>query len=1266
MKILMITHGFPPECSGGTESHVQRLCRELIELGHKVEVLCGSHEGAGVGNWEPQLRHSEYHGIPVHRLHRTGLFVDNWEKSLAPEVEPLLQYLIKDFSPDIVHVHHWIRLTRNLVEICHDLGIPAVCTLHDLWTTCPIAFRVREETHCGRDVGPTNCVGCVPGGENMSEDEIQRELALFRDDTRNELDLVRRVIVPSNAHRDVVLAHMPWLQGKFRVVNHGNISTLRRRRPRKGDFPSGPLRIGHWGHLSFFKGLDVLLEALQGFEHREEVELELFGEVVYPGERERVDELAKDLNITWHGAYRPKALTKVPMDIAIIPSRCSESWSFVLDEAFLLGLPAIVPDRGALAERINGAGAIYLADDARDLRRVLGEIFKSPELLEQWKLCIAPLPLMRQHTRSIESVYHEVLSSRAPLPRTPPALRARRLHVRSYQLEARNRQMEDEQGRIKNLESDYGKAKKTLEEMEYYHGEKDKELDRLSGVVENFNENNVDLEALKEVAKAKEDLADEARKARDELVETARKVKTLEKKDRKKQRRVERTRSDLEDMSTRIVQLEKDLGEQQKSAQELQAENRELSDTRTQLERERDELTESRGTLEATSIELKRRRDELEQSVATRSAEMGSLEEKLTEVLRTKHSLVTRGEERISEVETELQNERTAMRSLRETLESQQNRLKVLEGHGTTLGDRLKSLGSNLSEIVHDVSTRLDDKDLTALTDGRAPESDALDCAPTNGGDGDDSLARELDRAESDVTRIIDHVVDRQGWLQTQLGQRDQLILEMAKSLDGLLDTVESLERKRRGTTSSGTSKTGVKRPGDRLKVLMVVHQYLPHHVAGTEVYTHNLAKELSRRHDVLVLSAESDHSRPRFEESRHEVDGVPVHQVIHNYKWDHFRETYDCPEADAIFRRVVREEQPDIVHIQHLHYFSANFVTIARSRGIPVVYTLHDYMLMCPRDGTLRREDGELCEGPAPANCRDCIAHHDLADTPAPVLPRALRPGIDAIVTGEVTRVVRRTRVGESADDPFEEAAAERLDYVRRVLTDVDLFISPSKFLRQKFIDSGLVDADAIIASDNGYDLSRLPQAAPRVHDPSRLRVAYVGTIAEHKGIHVLIEAMNGIEDPRVTCKIWGDLTAFDAYTNHLRYVTRNDRTLLMGPFENGRIAEVLGQTDLLVVPSLWFENSPLTVHEAAACGVPVLTSDQGGLAEYVTPEVTGRHFRLGGVEDLREKILSFLTDPIAAFDPASLELKSIQDDARDMERRYYKLLSRVDLLVG
>lgn len=1367
MKILKVVHGFLPECNGGTERHVLRLARELVAQGHEVHILCGSQQGAGPVAADANVVHGTYEGLPVHRLHRPGLFLDNWEKSLAPEVEPLFDWLMRDIRPDIIHVHHWIRLTRNIVELAHDRGVPAVATLHDLWTSCPKAFRIREGTFCQLEMGPVNCLGCAPAGESMSDEEQRRELALFRDDVRNELELARRLIVPSVAHREVLLKHMPHLAGRFRVLPHGNISEVRRRKPTRSSFPSGPLRIGHWGHLSHLKGFDLLLSAVRDSRHRSDIELHIFGEMVYPSERQHFEELAEGLAITWHGPYTPADLAKVPLDLAVITSRCSESWSFVLDEAFQLGLPAVVPDRGALTERIGGAGTTFLAESAPDLTAVFGEVFKQPKLLELWRSRIPELPGLHDHARRMLSVYREVLSSEAPLPVTRQALRTRRLLQRSWQLETRNRRLEMGQGDLRNAKDDLARASKTMDDMQFFHVEKDKELARLSKEVNELRTASV------------QERDDASKQAASEL---GKRVHDLEKKERKKQRRVERLREQAEDSAAQATRLSAELAAADEhaseltlslAAAELRAERHETdasmmrialthkeeavlalhataTQTLTQLHKVQDERSmavealalsttesitrdeldladatgaialppllqrlkdlisslgqresEDSAELRTTNIELRARtaaleahcehaqaqlgtaadtnaslRVEVEQAtnaldearanakslhqsvqiarssdasgmlqlealraelaaregrvaeqaaaLARALAESEALQAERSQLAEQVHQLSSAHHEALSQASTELGHTRNALaqtesaaNELNARLADERARMQVLETRAHMLDDRMRGLGLRLLQHV---------------PDGPAPEG--------------------TDAAHL-VEQMIETLLQRQAYAQELLGERDLLIARFAGALDNLMTMMDADMRRRNAATAPPVAK-----PGKRLKILMVVHQFLPRHVAGTELYTAALARELSKRHEVVLLSAESDHSRQRFERSVTEVQGLKVHQFIHNYTWEGFRDTYDCPEADDIFREVLRVEQPDIVHVQHLHYHSANYITIARARGLPVVYTLHDYMLMCPRDGQLRRADGEVCAQPVPAKCRDCIAHHTLEARSTPLIPRALRPGSDGLVPDDIALIVRRTRLQVTSDDLHELAAAERLDYLKRVMSDVSLALSPSKFLRDSVVQAGLLPADRIVVSDNGFDTAAW-KGAKRVPG-NGLRISFIGTIAEHKGVHTLIAAMNAVPDEGISCRIFGDLSAFVEYSEQLRQQLTNPRTLLMGPLPHERVRDVLSQTDLLVIPSLWPENSPLTVHEAALAGVPVLVSDIGGLAEYVQEGVTGMRFRTGDANALRARIHEFAAQGLPGFNPQALTVKTIGDDAAQMEQRYRELLAR------
>ena len=106
--------------------------------------------------------------------------------------------------------------------------------------------------------------------------------------------------------------------------------------------------------------------------------------------------------------------------------------------------------------------------------------------------------------------------------------------------------------------------------------------------------------------------------------------------------------------------------------------------------------------------------------------------------------------------------------------------------------------------------------------------------------------------------------------------------------------------------------------------------------------------------------------------------------------------------------------------------------------------------------------------------------------------------------------------------------------------------------------------------------------------------------------------------------------------------------------------IGSVLAKIDVLVIPSLWYENSPLTIHEAYLAGIPVIVTDNGGMAELVSDGLSGLHFRRGDVADLRAKIQRFLDEPelhgrLVRGIPA---VKTIADDAATMEGRYRKLL--------
>ena len=119
-----------------------------------------------------------------------------------------------------------------------------------------------------------------------------------------------------------------------------------------------------------------------------------------------------------------------------------------------------------------------------------------------------------------------------------------------------------------------------------------------------------------------------------------------------------------------------------------------------------------------------------------------------------------------------------------------------------------------------------------------------------------------------------------------------------------------------------------------------------------------------------------------------------------------------------------------------------------------------------------------------------------------------------------------------------------------------------------------------------------------------------------------------------------------------------------LLGRYENRDVGRILSEIDVLVVPSLWWENSPITIHEAFLAGVPVVASDQGGMAELVQDGKNGFLFKIGDAADLARVLLRFVADPalVTKLRPRRESIRDIREDALWTEDQYRRLIARED----
>src|SRR3990172_4137854 len=141
MRVLQIVHGYPPEFIARTERYCEAVSRALLKRGHECATLAGSDESAPAAT----LSAVDQGGLLVVRYLRVRRRPRRWTEEYDPAAEGLARHLLALLNPDVVHLHHWQRLTNNLVAICSDLAIPVVVTLHDVWTSCPRVHRIRRD-----------------------------------------------------------------------------------------------------------------------------------------------------------------------------------------------------------------------------------------------------------------------------------------------------------------------------------------------------------------------------------------------------------------------------------------------------------------------------------------------------------------------------------------------------------------------------------------------------------------------------------------------------------------------------------------------------------------------------------------------------------------------------------------------------------------------------------------------------------------------------------------------------------------------------------------------------------------------------------------------------------------------------------------------------------------------------------------------------------------------------------------------------------------
>lgn len=374
------------------------------------------------------------------------------------------------------------------------------------------------------------------------------------------------------------------------------------------------------------------------------------------------------------------------------------------------------------------------------------------------------------------------------------------------------------------------------------------------------------------------------------------------------------------------------------------------------------------------------------------------------------------------------------------------------------------------------------------------------------------------------------------------------------------------------------------------MKILYINALYSPYVAGGAELSLKLIAEGMQHRgHEVVVLSLHPDQGW-----TTDEVDGVKVYRVgLKNRYWPfgqqrpgklqrlawHAKDRYNAAMKRFV-HEVVGREQPDVVSCHNLVGWSVSAWDEVAAAHVPIVQVLHDLYLLCPNSDMFKNDK------PCEQQCLSC---------------KILRYG---------------HRSGSQ---------------------QVDAVVGISKHTLNRFISAGYFAHSHQQVIRNAREIPDQRSKAKR-NPGTPLRIGYLGTLAQKKGVEWLIEQFEAL-DIAATLQIAGK--GQTVYENELKMRVRDPRITFAGYVNSQDFFDTI---DVLVVPSIWHEPLGMVAVEALANHVPVIASRVGGLQETLQPEVNGLFCDYGMPDSLGQAISRIaledgLYDRLSAFARQSIE---------------------------
>jgi len=393
---------------------------------------------------------------------------------------------------------------------------------------------------------------------------------------------------------------------------------------------------------------------------------------------------------------------------------------------------------------------------------------------------------------------------------------------------------------------------------------------------------------------------------------------------------------------------------------------------------------------------------------------------------------------------------------------------------------------------------------------------------------------------------------------------------------------------------SAGDAENG----GGVMRILIISHGHPAFSIGGVEVASHALfrAIQTTGTDEAFYLARAAPPMTRHAATPLMSLRQGERETFLHTDSWDEFwLSNGGLDDLTNGFGAYLDQVRPDVVHFHHVIGLGVEAIALVRRRlpSARIVMTFHEYLPICANHGqmvTARRN--RLCHEASPAACNGCFPERSPAEL------------------------------------------FQREQHLKNYFMLADGFISPSRFLVERYAAWGL-PAERFHVIENGLEGVAVPHR-PLPPGGRRDRFAFFGQVSEFKGLHVLLDAVTRVPD-----EIWGDASVnvfggnleFQPEAFRTRFSALMERagrrTRFHGAYRPADLPALIAAVDWTIVPSIWWENSPVVIQESFLHRRPLIVSNIGGMAEKVRDGLDGLHFRVGSSEDLADRLRMALLEP-------------------------------------